>query len=69
MLLGTLPHSSRIRGTLCESMDQPHLITGMDRILSKTGGTTRDWRTDLLAMVIVPGTGDVLPSFAPVAKH
>ena len=50
-------------------MDQAHLIAGMDRILRKLGGTTREWRTDRLATVIVPGTGDVQPSFAPVAKH
>jgi transposase len=69
VLLGTLAHSSRIRGALCESMDQAHLIAGMDRILRKLGGTTRGWRTDRLATVIVPSTGDVQPSFAPVAKH
>jgi len=33
------------------------------------GGTARDWRTDRLATVIVPGSADVQPSFAPVAKH
>ena len=27
------------------------------------------WRVDRLATVIVPGTRDVQPSFAPVAKH
>ena len=69
VLLGTLAHSSRIRGALCESTDQAHLIAGMDRVLRKLGGTTRDWRTDRLATVITPGTGDVQPSFAPVAKH
>ena len=69
VLLGTLPHSSRVRGTLCESMDQAHLVAGMDRVMRKLGGTTRDWRVDRLATVIVPGTRDVQPSFAPVAKH
>jgi transposase len=69
VLLGTLAHSSRVRGAICESMDQAHLIAGMDRVLRKLGGTTRDWRTDRLATVITPGTGDVQPSFAPVAKH
>jgi transposase len=69
VLLGTLPHSSRVRGVLAESLDQPHLIEGIDAVLRRHGGTPRVWRTDRLATVIVPGTRDVQPSFAPVAKH
>lgn len=69
VLLGTLPHSGRIRGVLSESMDQAHLIDAMDKVLRRLGGTARIWRTDRLATVIVPGTRDVQPSFAPVAKH
>ena len=69
VLLGTLAHSSRVRGVICESMDQAHLIDAMDRVMRKLGGTARDWRVDRLATVIVPGTRDVQPSFAPVAKH
>ena len=68
VLLGTLPHSSRVRGVIAESLDQPHLIEAMDGVLRKHGGTPRIWRTDRLATVIVPGTRDVQPSFAPVAK-
>ncbi|HET6949553.1 MAG TPA: helix-turn-helix domain-containing protein [Acidimicrobiales bacterium] len=69
VLLGTLPHSSRVRGVLAESMDQPHLIEAIDAVLRRHGGTPRVWRTDRLATVIVPGSRDVQPSFAPVAKH
>lgn len=69
VLLGTLPHSSQVRGVLAESMDQPHLIEAIDRVLRRFGGTPRVWRTDRLATVIVPGSRDVQPSFAPVAKH
>ena len=69
VLLGTLAHSSRVRGAICESMDQAHLIDAMDRVMRKLGGTARDWRVDRLATVIVPGTRDVQPSFVPVAKH
>jgi transposase len=69
VLLGTLPHSSRTRGVLAESLDQAHLIEAMDAVLRRLGGTARIWRVDRLATVIVPGTGDVQPSFAPVAKH
>jgi transposase len=69
VLLGTLPHSSRVRGVLAESLDQPHLIEGIDAVLRRHGGTARIWRTDRLATVIVPGSRQVQPSFAPVAKH
>ncbi|MGH9047173.1 MAG: Mu transposase domain-containing protein [Acidimicrobiales bacterium] len=69
VLLGTLPHSGRIRGVLAEKMDQPHLIEAMDAVLRRLGGTAHVWRTDRLATVIVPGTRDVQASFAPVAKH
>jgi len=69
VLLGTLPHSSRVRGVLAESMDQAHLVEAMDGVLRRFGGTPRIWRTDRLATVIRPGTRDVQASFAPVAKH
>ena len=69
VLLGTLPHSGRIRGVLAEHMDQPHLIEAMDKVMRRLGGTAHVWRTDRLATVIVPGTADVQASFAPVAKH
>jgi len=68
-LLGTLPHSGRVRGVLAESLDQPHLVEAIDGVLRRLGGTARVWRTDRLATVIVPGTGDVQPSFVPVARH
>ena len=69
VLLGTLPHSGRVRGVLAEKMDQAHLIEAMDGVLRRLGGTPRVWRTDRLATVIVPGTRDVQATFAPVAKH
>jgi transposase len=69
VLLGTLSHSGRTRAVLAESMDQAHLIEAMDAVLRRLGGTARVWRTDRLATVIVPGTGEVQASFAPVAKH
>jgi len=65
VLLGTLPHSGRIRGVLAEHMDQPHLIEAMDKVMRRLGGTAHVWRTDRLITVIKPGTGDVQPSFAP----
>ncbi len=68
-LLGTLSCSGRMRGVLAERHDQPHLIEAMDGVLRRLGGTTRNWRTDRLATVIVPGSADIQPSFAPVAKY
>jgi len=69
VLLGTLSHSGRTRGVLAECMDQAHLVEAMDAVMRRLGGTARQWRTDRLATVIVPGTADVQASFAPVAKH
>ncbi len=69
VLLGTLPYSGRIRGVLAESMDQAHLIEAMDQVMRRLGGTAHVWRTDRLSTVIVVGSRDVQPSFAPVAKH
>jgi len=40
-----------------------------ERRRAPCGGTARIWRTDRMATVIVPGSADVQPSFAPVAKH
>ncbi len=58
-----------MRGVLATSLDQAHLIEAIDAVLRRLGGTAHDWRTDRLATVIVPGSADVQPSFAPVAKH
>lgn len=69
VLLGTLPYSGRVRGVISTSQDQPHLVEALDGVLRRLGGTTPAWRTDRLATVIVPGTGDVQASFAPVARH
>ena len=69
VLLGTLSHSGRTRGVLAESMDQAHLVEAMDAVMRRLGGTARDWRTDRLATVIVPGSAEVQASFAPVARH
>jgi transposase len=69
LLVGALSHSSRWRGVLMPTMDQPHLIDGLDRITRALGGVSRDWRFDRMATVINPDTGRVQASFAAVAKH
>ena len=69
VLLGTLSYSGRTRGVLAGCMDQAHLVEAMDAVMRRLGGTARNWRTDRLATVIVPGSAEVQASFAPVAKH
>lgn len=69
VLLGSLAHSGRVRGQICEATDQAHLIEAMDAIMRKLGGTARVWRVDRMATVVDPASGDVQASFAPVAKH
>jgi transposase len=69
LLCGSLSHSSKTRGWLSYSMDQPHLIEGIDQILRRLGGTSREWRVDRMATVVNPSTGKLQASFAPVAKH
>ena len=41
VLLGTLPHSSRTRGVVAESLDQAHLVEAMDAVMRRLGGTAR----------------------------
>lgn len=69
LLVGSLAHSSRWRGRLAESEDQPHLIEALDRVVRRLGGCTLAWRFDRMATVCKPGTGEVTASFAAVAKH
>lgn len=69
LLVGSLSHSSKSRGWLTYSMDQPHLVEGIDGVLRRLGGTAKTWRVDRMATVINPQTGKLQASFAPVAKH
>jgi len=69
LLVGSLAHSGRWRAVLAPSMDQPHLVEGLDRISRALGGVTRSWRFDRMATVCHPDTGRLTASFAGVAKH
>jgi transposase len=69
LLVGSLAHSGRWRAVLSPSMDQPHLIEGLDRVTRALGGVTHSWRFDRMATVCHPDTGRVTASFAGVAKH
>ena len=69
LFVGALAHSGKWRGQLCESMDQPHVIDGLDRVSRLLGGVTAEWRFDRMATVCHPATGKITGSFAGVAKH
>lgn len=69
LLVGALAHSGKWRAVLAESMDQAHLIDGLDRVTRQLGGITAVWRFDRMATVCHPATGRVTASFAQVAKH
>lgn len=69
VLVGTLSYSGKVRGVLCESQDQGHVIEGIDAVLRRLGGTARRWRFDRMAAVVATGTGRVLAPFLAAAKH
>ena len=66
LFVGALSHSSRWRGRLAESMDQPQVIDGLDRVSRALGGVTEVWRFDRMATVCHPATGKITASFAAV---
>ena len=59
----------RTRGVPCPATEQPYLVEAVDGVLRRLGGTARYWRVDRMSTVVVPATGDVQASFAPVAKY
>ncbi len=69
LFVGALAHSGKWRAVLAESMDQPHVIDGLDRVSRALGGVTNEWRFDRMATVCHPATGRITASFAAVAKH
>lgn len=69
LLVGSLSHSSRWRAVLAPSMDQPHLVDGLDRVTRALGGVTLAWRFDRMATVCHPSSGKLTASFAAVAKY
>ncbi|WP_063758713.1 Mu transposase domain-containing protein [Kibdelosporangium aridum] len=69
MLAGVLPASSRWRGWLAESTDQPHLVEGLDAVVHRLGGLTRRWRFDRMSTVANPHSGRLQASFGPVVLH
>lgn len=64
-----MSHSSKWRGVLCESMEQPQLAQAQHQVAVKLGGVTREWRFDRMATVVQPGTGKGTATYAAIAKH
>ena len=69
MLVGALAFSGRCRAVICEGMSFAHLVDAIDGVLRRLGGTTRAWRTDRMATVVVAGSDRITAPFAQVAKH
>lgn len=69
VLVGALSHSGRVRAVFSEGQSFPHLVAALDGVLRRLGGTAKAWRTDRMATVVDPDTGQLRPQFAAVAKH
>jgi transposase len=69
VLVGTLSHSGRIRAVLSDGVDFAHLVSALDGVLRRLGGTTRCWRTDRMATLVEPGTDRLRSEASELAKH
>lgn len=69
VLVGALSHSGRSRAVFTEGQSFPHLVAALDGILRRLGGTAKAWRTDRMATVVDPDSGQLRAQFAAVAKH
>lgn len=69
VLVGALSFSGKCRAVISEGMSFAHLIDAIDGVLRRLGGTTRAWRTDRMATVVIPGTDRITSQFAQAAKH
>ncbi|HKI92791.1 MAG TPA: IS21 family transposase [Gaiellaceae bacterium] len=69
VLVGALSHSGRIRAVVSDGLDFAQLVSCLDGLLRRLGGTTRSWRTDRMATIVVPGTDRLRPEAAELAKH
>ncbi|MGH2990271.1 MAG: IS21 family transposase [Solirubrobacterales bacterium] len=69
VLVGTLPHSGRVRGVFCDGMTFAHLAGALDALLRRFGGTARRWRIDRMSTAVIPGTDRLRAEFAELARH
>lgn len=68
VLVGALSYSSKCRGVFSDGHTTGHITECLDGVLRRVGGTTRRWRTDRMAGVVIPGTKNLTPAFSDVAK-
>ena len=69
VLVGALSHSGRFRAVFCEQMTFGHLAEAIHTILLGLDGTSKVWRTDRMATIVVPGTNRLTVDAANLAKH
>jgi transposase len=69
VLVGALSCSGRIRAVVSDGLDFAHLVSCLDGVLRRLGGTTRSWRTDRMATLVEPGTDRMRLEAAELAKH
>jgi transposase len=69
VLVGALSHSGRIRAVMSDGLDFACLVSCLDGLLRRLGGTTRSWRTDRMATIVAPGTDRLRAEAAELAKH
>jgi len=69
VLVGALSYSGRIRAVLGDGIDFAHLVSCLDGVLRRLGGTARSWRTDRMATLVEPGSDRLRPEAAELAKH
>ncbi len=69
VLVGALSHSGRFRAVFCEQMTFGHLAEAAHQVLAGLGGTSRVWRTDRMATIVIPGTDRLTVDAANIAKH
>jgi len=62
---------SRLSGTavLSDGLDFAHLVTALDGVLRRLGGTARSWRSDRMATIVESGSDRLRPKAAELAKH
>lgn len=69
VLVGTLPHSGRVRGVFSDGMTFAHLAACLDALLRRFGGTARRWRIDRMSTAVIGGSDRLRAEFAELARH
>jgi hypothetical protein len=69
LLVGSLPHSGKVRAVFADAEDEAHLVEALGAVLRRFEGTARRWRFDHMPGVVEIGCDRLLASFASVAKY